>query len=301
MNTATGDFSPGLLALAAATALTIQGVFLGVLVAAGSTARVERAEPPPQRERPIAVKPVLDELPLLKLGSNKKVKPKLPDMWKKNPPVQRFEEKSAPSPLAKDTPEAIPTSQVAKGDAGAPPPDAEVAKEVDQVLLDAGPDVAAPELAEEGAPDGVKEGTETDPLKARAVSQYHMKILGWFNSRFIPPQGQIPCDELKKLITGVVANVGQDRSVTSYSIVRPSGNATFDAKVKATMDAIVGQELPPPPPLYPDILGGTVQPQFSGAKAQCVSDAQPTPSPNPSPEPSPSPSPEPPSSPAEPE
>jgi hypothetical protein len=35
------------------------------------------------------------------------------------------------------------------------------------------------------------------------------------------------------------------------------------------MDNAVGQELPPPPPLYPDILGSTVTPRFSGANAQC--------------------------------
>jgi len=31
----------------------------------------------------------------------------------------------------------------------------------------------------------------------------------------------------------------------------------------------VGQQLPPPPPLYPDILGSTVHPSFSGANAPC--------------------------------
>ena len=90
-------------------------------------------------------------------------------MWKKQPPVQRFEERSAPSALAEKTPEAIPTSKLALADAAAPPPDAEVGKEVDQELLDAGPD-AAPTVEGEGAADGVKEGTETDPLKARAKS-----------------------------------------------------------------------------------------------------------------------------------
>lgn len=268
MSAAAADFTTGKIVSALCLAGGIQVVIFGLLISAGNTAHVTPREEPVKKEQPISVKPVIDELPLLKLGS-KKVKPKLPDMWKKNPPVQRFEEKSAPSAQAKKTPEAIPTSEVAKLDASAPPPDAEVAKQVDQVLLDAGPDVAAPDLEGEGAPDGVKEGTETDPLKARAVSQYHMKILAWFNARFLPPTGEIPCEELKKLITGVVANVGPDRTVTSYSISRPSGNATFDAKVKATMDGIVGQELPPPPPLYPDILSSVVQPQFSGSKAKC--------------------------------
>jgi hypothetical protein len=228
------------------------------------------------------VTPVLDELPLLKLGG-KKVKTKLPEMWKKQPPVQRFQESSAPSSRASKTPDALPTSALAKPDAEAPPPDAETAKEVDQLLLDAGPD-AAPTVEGEGAADGVKEGTETDPLKARALSQYQQKILAWFNARFTPPVREVPCDELKKLSASVLANVGGDRSVTSFSIRRPSGNAVFDARVQSVMQGTVGAELPPPPPLYPDILGSVVMPTFSGRAAKCESQASPSPSPAPAPD-----------------
>jgi TonB C terminal len=59
-------------------------------------------------------------------------------------------------------------------------------------------------------------------------------------------------------------NIGADRQVAGYSIVRQSGNATFDAAVKASMDTNVGQQLPPPPPLYPDLLNTTVHPVFQG-------------------------------------
>lgn len=231
-----------------------------------------KEEPPEKMLIPIAVKPVLDETKLLKLGGKKPVKYKLPDMWQKKAPIVRREKAaSAPSPDAKDDPAAIPDAGLVAPDAEAPAPDAEVAKEVDELqpdatMTDAEPE---PEVEGEGSPDGVKEGTETDPLKARAVSQYTMKILGWFNARFTPPTTGAPCEELKKLSAGVAAQVGGDRTVTSYTIIRPSGNPTFDATVKATMDAIVGQQLPPPPPLYPDILGSTVTPSFSGQRAQC--------------------------------
>lgn len=266
--TVANSFTPGQIGLSLTATALIQVFFFTTLILAGKAeGRIQAEKPPERKEIPLKVKPVMDDLPLLKLGG-KKVKAKLPDMWKKNPPVQRFEAKSAPSPEAGKTVEDIPDSAVAEKDAEAPPPDAEVAKEVDQVLLDAGPD-AEPTVEGEGSPDGVKEGTETDPLKARAVSQYMAKILGWFNARFSPPVGQIPCEELKKLSTAVAATVGGDRSVTGYSITRPSGNPTFDAKVRATMDGIVGQQLPPPPPLYPDILGATVQPVFSGSGAKC--------------------------------
>jgi len=255
-----------LLSVAFSTGVVVS-FFVLLVIAGENAAHVRASEPPPPAAIPIAVKPVLDDLPLLKLGG-KKVKAKLPEMWKKQPPVQRFEAASAPSPKAAKTPEAITSAPLAKPDAAAPPPDAEVAKEVDQVLLDAGPD-ASPTAEGEGSPDGVKEGTEADPLKARAVSQYLGRIAGWFNARFRPPTTEIPCAELKKLSAAVAANVGQDRRVSGYSITRPSGNAAFDERVKATMDRIVGEELPPPPPLYPDIVGSTVFPVFSGSSAQC--------------------------------
>ena len=105
----------------------------------------------------------------------------------------------------------------------------------------------------DGLSGGVKEGTETDPLKARAVSQYKAKLTAWFNARFSPPE--LPCEELNKLSASVSVSVGGDRSVGGFTVGRASGNADFDARVQSTMQGAVGAELPPPPPLYPDILG----------------------------------------------
>lgn len=286
-------FAPSELFLAGAVAALIEMALLVLVIWAGeNTTQIKAKEPEPPPPMPIKVKPVLDELPLLKLGG-RKVKTKLPEMWKKQPPVQRFQESSAPSQHASKSPDAIPTSALAKLDASAPPPDAETAKEVDQLLLDAGPD-AAPTVEGEGAADGVKEGTEADPLKARAVSQYMAKILSWFNARFTPPAGEIPCDELRGLRSSVLVNVGGDRTVTGFS-ARPSGNAIFDARVQKVMQGAVGAELPPPPPLYPDILGSVVNPVFSGSAAKCESkpESKPEGKPEPSPEASPAPPPEP--------
>ena len=92
----------------------------------------------------------------------------------------------------------------------------------------------------EGTADGVKEGTEADPLKARAVSQYYGKLQGWFNARFRPPSEGAPCAELKKLGASVVVTVGGDRSVAGYSLVKPSGNSDFDARVRAMLDGAKG-------------------------------------------------------------
>ncbi|MGC4063219.1 MAG: TonB C-terminal domain-containing protein [Polyangiaceae bacterium] len=244
-------------------AISVQMVFFTLLIVAGKS-RASIKEKPVNQEKviPIAVRPVVDDLPLLKLGG-KRVRAKLPDMWKKNPPVQRFEASSAPSPMAEQTPEAIPSTPLTKPDAAPPPPDAEVAKEVDQVLLDAGAPPSQPNVDTEGSPDGVKGGTETDPLKARVLSQYQAKIHAWFNARFRQPT-QVDCETLKTLRASVVVSIGSDRQIVSYSIVKPSGNPTFDERVRSSMDNNVGQQLPPPPPLYPDLLNTNVRPVFQG-------------------------------------
>lgn len=234
-------------------------LLLWIYAGAGSVhVKAEALEAP--REVPIKVKPVMDELPLLKLGGKKKAK--LPDMWKKQAPVQRFEESSAPSAKANKSPEAIPSSKLTPLDASAPPPDAETAKEVDQQLLDAAPD-AAPTVEGEGTADGVKEGTEADPLKARVVSAYRAKLIGWFQARFRTPE-EIPEEERKNLRATVSVQIGGDRSVAGYTIVKPSGNSVFDARVRATMDGARGEILPPPPPLYPDILSSAETFTFVG-------------------------------------
>lgn len=263
-------FSPFEIGLALAFAIVMEVGFFVVMAVAHNTAIITAAEEAMPKEVPIEVKPVLD-LPLLKKGS-KQVKAKLPDMWVKKPPVKRFENVTAPSTKADKTPEKLPDPKtpLAKPDAALPPPDARLAKKVDDIPEDE--ETEEPNLNEEGDPGGVEEGTEADPLKAFAVSQYRMKIIGWFASRFKAPDG-VPCEELASLRASVAANIGASRQVAGYSITSPSGNATFDAKVRATMDSIVagGAQLPPPPPNYPDILESTVFPVFLGKNSpQCA-------------------------------
>ncbi len=266
MTHAAGTFTTRHLVVGGVSAFLIQSS-LAVLFLMGAThTKIKAVEEKPPAEMPIAVQPVLDELPLLKLGSKKdKLKPKLPDMWKKQAPipVKRYEEVSAPSDKAEDTPEAIPSAPV-KENKEAPPENAEIVKQVDQQLEDPPPDQPPPpELQEEGAADGSKDGTETDPMKARAVDLYKAKIASWFSARFKQPD--LPCEVRKALSVSFAVQVGGDRTVASYTIRSASGNDVFDAKAKATVDALIGEELPPPPPLYPDILGSTVFPRLSGA------------------------------------
>ncbi len=269
MTSATKSFSPVDLGVALAGAAIVEvSLFVVLAVGGADSLTIKAARDTTPAEVPIAVKPVMDELPLLKLGG-KKVRAKLPDMWKKQAPVKQYEAKSAPSPDAKKTPDAIPTAPVATADAEAPPPDAEVVAQVDPDLqkIDAAPD--APQVEGPGAANGVKEGTETDPLKARAVSQYRMKVIGWFTRRFHVAPGSIPCDQLKGLRSTATATLSPDGTVTGYAVGSASGNAVFDADVRAAMDSAKGQQVPPPPPLYPDILGSSLSLSFNAMGQKC--------------------------------
>jgi outer membrane biosynthesis protein TonB len=249
--------------------LLVQVSFLLLLAFAGnSRGAVIKELVLAENEIPVEVMPVLDDLPLLKLGSKNPLKPRLPDMWQKREPrpVKRYEERSAPSSDAEDSVEEIPDSEIADKTHEAPPVDGEIIKEVEQVLEE-DPEPEEAVINEEGAADGSKDGTETDPLKARHVDLYRAKIAGWFNARFRPPVDSVPCEVLKQLSASVSVQVGGDRRVVGSQITQASGNPTFDAKVQSTLNALTGEQLPPPPQLYPDILGGVVYPRLSGAGA----------------------------------
>lgn len=270
LHTRAASFSKNELLLALLVGLTVEVAFFLTLSWAGN-AKIEEKKAIEPIAIPINVKPVVDELPLLKLGSKQKVKPKLPDMWKKvtPTPVRRLEERSAPSAKAEENPTELPKSKLADKEHEAPTEDDEIVKEA-PARLDDEETPEAPEMDTEGAADGSTEGTETDPLKARAVDLYKVKIAAWFNSRFKPPVDAIACDVLKKLVARVRVGVGGERAITGFSLTGSSGNAVFDGKVSAFMASLVGQQLPPPPPLYPDILESNVFPLLSGAGANCA-------------------------------
>jgi hypothetical protein len=259
---AASSFLPSELILAVGLAVIIEsGLFILIITASNQTHIVAKEEKH-EAAIPIEVKPVLDELPLLKLGSKKRAK--LPDMWVKKPPIKRYEATSAPTPKAPEKVDKLPDTPLTKPSAEPPPPDAAIAKKVDPTIprTDAGPQKAT-NLPTEGHEDGVKEGTETDPLKAFAVSQYRMKLAAWFRARFRVPK-DIPCEELKKLRAAASVSISGTRTVTGFSVAKASGNATFDAAMKSSLDAIVssGAELPPPPPNYQDILMTTFPVSF---------------------------------------
>jgi len=72
-------------------------------------------------------------------------------------------------------------------------------------------------------------------------------------------RGKVPFETLKALRSSVVVTIGPERTVTGFTVTKPSGNDTFDERVRASLESIVssGVELPAPPQLYPDILKST--------------------------------------------
>jgi hypothetical protein len=244
--------------IVSATSVAFIVLFAFMLMFQTGERELKMADISDEKAKPIAV--AITPVPLLKQGS--KTPQKLPNAWQRQQPkpAAKQEEAPLPSPQAAKTPDAIPS---------APVPDAAVAP----VLTDAavtGPtdpaatptDAAAPAASSEGDPSGSPKGTETDPLKARAVNLYRAQLAAFFLARFAI-RGKVPFDKLKTLRGAALVNVGADRSVTGFSITSPSGDATFDAEMKNALQGRVGASLPPPPPMYPDILGTSFPVGFS--------------------------------------
>ncbi len=207
-----------------------------------------------ENARPIAVAIT----PVLKLGS--KTPGKLPTQWqRRQPPAAKTQPQAAlPSTQAEKTPEAIPKTSVP--DASIAPAPVDAGRQEQQNLTaptsSGTPTAAAPN---EGSEQGAANGTETDPLKGRAADMYRAQLASWFAAHF-QIRGKIPFEQLKSLRASAVVTVTADRKVGSFSIVKSSGDPTFDAEVAATLTRIqsAGTELPAPPPMYPDLLGQTL-------------------------------------------
>jgi len=190
--------------------------------------------------------------PVLKLGT--KNPSKLPTQWqRKQPAAAKTEPAALPSPQAEKTPEAIPKMNVP--DASVAPTAVDASAQPNGAAAVEGGAVATASSTQ-GSEQGAANGTETDPLKARAADMYRAQLASWFAAHF-QIRGKLPFDKLKTLHAAAVVTVTGDRKVGSFSVVRPSGDPTFDAEVQATLARIQssGAELPAPPPLYPDMLG----------------------------------------------
>lgn len=238
------------LTIAGAVALLAQLVFVATFQL--PSPKLVEADISNANAQPIAVAIT----PVLKLGTKNPTK--LPSQWQRKQPVAPKTEPTAavPSPQAQKTPEAIPTTHVP--DASVPPTPVVEAGAPSTATTTAAPadsSAVATASSVQGSEQGAANGTETDPLKGRAADMYRAQIAQWFISRF-SIRGKIPFDKLKTLRALAVVSVTPDRKVGSFSIVKPSGDPTFDAQVQATLSGAQssGAELPAPPPMYPEFL-----------------------------------------------
>jgi len=243
-------------------------VVVAMLLFRTSGSHTVQREPPPRVMR-IAVKPVLDA-ELLKKGSKPQAA-KLPEMWKPPDPVKRVEPKPAPTAEPKKISEASPDQPSKPEDKPQTPQQKRVDDLVKKMQAEAQeqePEAVEPTLPDEGGADGVEEGKEKDPLKARAVDVYQAKLINWFKQGFTLPLDELDCATLVGLSAKVTARIGPGREVTSYSM-ESSGNPIFDARVRLAMEGRVGEVVPPPPPNFPELLEAVVHPTFQGKNEKC--------------------------------
>jgi outer membrane biosynthesis protein TonB len=264
------DFRRREIALAVIAALGVQ-VGSVLLLRASS---LEKTAAAPEIEKgpsvPVKITPVLDlDAPSLKLGG-KRDRTKLPDRWLKPKPKKRVEEQAFVTPKAGKTEADIPKPDIQVADAGTPPPppEAEVTKSVETPIEEI-PDAGRPTNAPvEGHEDGVADGTEMDPLKGRAVDIYRDKIRGWFSRRFRVSGSGLSDEEITKYRVSATVTLSSGRQVSGYSIV-PSGNEAFDAAARAALEGAKGQEIPPPPENYPDIVQTQISLTFTCTPQRC--------------------------------
>jgi len=251
-----GMFDPHEVAIAIGVALLAQLVFVATFQL--PSPKLVQADISNDNAQPIAV----SITPILKLGTKNPTS--VPSQWqrKKPSPPKPPDLAPLPSPQAAKTPEAIPTAHVQDAAAPLPAPSASAVASAD-TTAPAGSAAVATASSVQGSEQGAANGTETDPLKARAADMYRAQLMGWFASRF-QIRGKVPFDTLKTLHASTVVSI-TDRHVVSFSVTRPSGDPTFDAEVQATLSRIQsgGAELPAPPPMYPELLGQSLPVGFA--------------------------------------
>jgi hypothetical protein len=263
-------YHPVEIAFALAVAASVQVGTVLLLRVSNLHENAEVAEIDTGPSIPVKIVPVLDlDAPTLKLGG-KRDRTKLPDRWIRPKVKKRVKQEAFVSTQAEKTAEATPPKEmdVAKADTPLPPPDAEVAKEV-ETPVDVPKDETPPANVDiKGHEDGSKDGTEMDPLKARAVDLYRDKIRSWFSRRFRVSGSGLSPEEIVKYRVSATVMLSNGRSVSDYSIVT-CGQAAFDSAARRALESAKGETLPPPPENYPDILQTQISLTFTCTPERC--------------------------------
>ena len=142
-----------------------------------------------------------------------------------------------PDPLPPQTPEAdaLPSDDIAGSDAS----------------VDSSPSAATSD-GEPGAGSrwGSENDGEVDPLFERAVRLYRARLQTWLASRFSVQNSGLDPDLLTRLRADVTMVVDGSRRIESFRLTS-SGNPIFDRAARRAAESVVGLELPPPPPHFP--------------------------------------------------
>ncbi len=122
-------------------------------------------------------------------------------------------------------------------------------------------------VAGPGHPDGVVGGTETDPLSPRRGClplAAHRLVFRPFPGERLPPRAGDHHEAPRR-------RDGADRRGARVAGYTPSssGNAVFDAAAKAALESTRGQELPPPPENYPDLVQAQISLTFVCKEGRC--------------------------------
>ena len=107
--------------------------------------------------------------------------------------------------------------------------------------------------------------------RARVIASYRAAIISWFNRGWDAKQFEgRTCDEVGAL--SVSAQVGlRGRKVVGFELLTRSGHQQFDESVQTALASALGQQLPPPPSGYEDILEETLSLRYSGSQFPCKS------------------------------
>lgn len=244
------SFRTSEIAAALAAAAAVQALLF--LLFSSSSTKPVRANLSDENSRPIAVAIT----PVSALPSDSHRPRRLPRSWQRHARDAALARAVA---LAPKQDEAARAEQPAP-DAGSPAAPAGTAAQASSqssaVTDDSQPAAAAG--ASGGADDDAADG-----LKRRAVDLYRRELVAWFMARF-DIRGKLPFATLKGLRAVATISVTPEHTVGAFTLSVESGNPVFDAQVQATLAAIAasGASLPPPPPLYPDLLGDSLSVSF---------------------------------------
>lgn len=122
--------------------------------------------------------------------------------------------------------------------------------------------------AAEGTGGSSGAGGPGDPLYDRAVAFYRARLVAWFSSRFRISGSHLTTDELSRYRIRVRIELSEERTIASYEVLS-SDHPTFTKAAQATLDALRGQTLPPPPENYPSAVQRQLTVTFACTEDAC--------------------------------